>query len=89
MSAPGPPPALRQPYRATPLPGAFPSGKRAHACTRAVAEHVIAATDPADRGLPAGTPGVPVPLPVREPQEVPATDQAIRAAGCVSAARHQ
>ncbi len=78
MSAPSPPPALRQPYRATPFPGAFPSGKWTHACTRAVAEHVIAATDPADHGLPAGTPGVPVALPVCELQEVPATDQAIR-----------
>ena len=89
MSAASPPPARRRPYPATPFPGAFPSGKRAHACTRAVAEHVIAATDPADRGLPAGTLGVPFPLPVRELQEVPATEQAIRAAGCGSAARHR
>jgi len=48
--------ALGHLYHATPYPGGFPHDEWTHAGTKAAAENRIATTNPADYGLPAGTP---------------------------------
>ena len=48
--------ALGHLYHATPYPDGFPHDEWTHVGTRAAAENRIAKTNPADYGLPAGTP---------------------------------